>query len=98
MSSSSRAGDNFTGDPVIDQYEPPGEPMLELLNRLGLDLLCPGNHEFDYGLENLRKFAARARFPIGLGQHRGAAGRPAAAAALGGAEDQRRDHASSSSA
>jgi 5'-nucleotidase / UDP-sugar diphosphatase len=58
------AGDNFTGNPIIDQYEPPGEPMLELLNRLGLDLLCPGNHEFDIGLENLRKFAARARFPL----------------------------------
>lgn len=58
------AGDNFTGNPIIDQYDPPGEPMLALLNRLGLDLLCPGNHEFDIGLENLRKFAARARFPF----------------------------------
>jgi len=58
------AGDNFTGNPVIDQYDPPGEPMLELLNRLGVDLLCPGNHEFDFGLENLKKFAARARFPL----------------------------------
>jgi 5'-nucleotidase/UDP-sugar diphosphatase len=58
------AGDNFTGNPVIDQYEPPGEPMLELLNRLGVDLLCPGNHEFDTGLENLTSFAARARFPM----------------------------------
>jgi 5'-nucleotidase/UDP-sugar diphosphatase len=58
------AGDNFTGNPIIDQYVPPGEPMLELLNRLGLDLLCPGNHEFDYGLDNLRKFAARARFAL----------------------------------
>jgi 5'-nucleotidase/UDP-sugar diphosphatase len=58
------AGDNFTGNPVIDQYVPPGEPMLELLNSLGLDLLCPGNHEFDFGLDNLKKFAARARFPL----------------------------------
>ncbi len=58
------AGDNFTGNPIIDQYEPPGEPMLELLNRLGVDLLCPGNHEFDIGLENLKRFAARARFPF----------------------------------
>lgn len=55
------AGDNFTGDPVIDRYDPPGEPMLELLDRLGLDVLCLGNHEFDYGLETLRKFAARFR-------------------------------------
>ena len=58
------AGDNFTGNPIIDQYSPPGEPMLELLNRLGVDLLSPGNHEFDIGLENLKRFAARTRFPF----------------------------------
>lgn len=58
------AGDNFTGNPIIDQYQPPGEPVLELLNRLGVDLLTLGNHEFDFGLENLKRFAARARFPI----------------------------------
>ncbi len=58
------AGDNFTGNPIIDQYQPPGEPMLELLNRLGVDLLTLGNHEFDFGLENLKRFASRVRFPI----------------------------------
>ncbi len=58
------AGDSFTGNPVIDQYDPPGEPMWELLNRLGVDLLSPGNHEFDYGLDNLGRFASRARFPL----------------------------------
>ncbi len=58
------AGDNFTGNPVIDQYVPPGEPMLELLNRLRVDVVCPGNHEFDIGLENLKSFAARAHFPF----------------------------------
>ena len=58
------AGDNFTGNPVIDQYDPPGRPMLELLNRLGVDLMTPGNHEFDVGMENLRRFAAQARFPF----------------------------------
>ncbi len=56
------AGDNFTGNPVIDQYDPPGEPILELLNKIGTDLLCVGNHEFDYGLETLRRFASRAQF------------------------------------
>jgi 5'-nucleotidase / UDP-sugar diphosphatase len=55
------AGDNFSGDPVVDRYDPPGAPMLVLLDRLGLNVLCPGNHEFDYGLEILRKFAARFR-------------------------------------
>jgi 2',3'-cyclic-nucleotide 2'-phosphodiesterase (5'-nucleotidase family) len=58
------AGDNFTGNPVIDQYEPPGEPMLALLNRLGVDVMCPGNHDFDYGLENLRRFSAKGRFAM----------------------------------
>ncbi len=53
------AGDNFTGDPVIDRYDPPGEPMLELLDRLRLDVLCLGNHEFDYGMGPLRQLAAR---------------------------------------
>jgi 2',3'-cyclic-nucleotide 2'-phosphodiesterase (5'-nucleotidase family) len=53
------AGDNFAGDPVIDQADPPGGPMMELLDCLGLDVLCLGNHEFDYGLEILRKFPAR---------------------------------------
>lgn len=55
------AGDNFTGDPVIDRYDPPGEPMIEILGRLRLDLLTPGNHEFDYGLGPLRKMATRIR-------------------------------------
>lgn len=52
------AGDNFTGDPIIDRYDPPGEPMLALLGRLGLAVVCPGNHEFDYGLERVRRFAS----------------------------------------
>lgn len=53
------AGDNFTGDPVVDQYDPPGEPVLKILDRLGLDVLSLGNHEFDYGMGPLRKLAAR---------------------------------------
>jgi 2',3'-cyclic-nucleotide 2'-phosphodiesterase (5'-nucleotidase family) len=55
------AGDNFTGNPVVDLYDPPGEPMRELLDRLGLDVLSLGNHEFDYGMEPVRKLAARFR-------------------------------------
>lgn len=56
------AGDNFTGNPVVDQADPPGMPVLEIFNRLGLDVLCLGNHEFDYGLDQLERFLARARF------------------------------------
>jgi len=53
------AGDNFTGDPVIDRADPPGEPMIEILGRLHLDLLSLGNHEFDYGLDAVRKLVSR---------------------------------------
>jgi len=58
------AGDNFTGNPIVDRFDPRGEPVLEIYNRLGLDALCPGNHDFDYGLDVLERFAARARFPV----------------------------------
>ena len=55
------AGDIFTGDPVVDRYDPPGAPMVEILGRLGLDVLSLGNHEFDYGLEAVRDLVARFR-------------------------------------
>jgi 5'-nucleotidase/UDP-sugar diphosphatase len=55
------AGDIFTGDPVVDRYDPPGAPMVEILERLGLDVLSLGNHEFDYGLEAARDLTARFR-------------------------------------
>jgi 5'-nucleotidase/UDP-sugar diphosphatase len=55
------AGDNFTGDPVIDKYDPPGEPIVDLLGRLHLDVLTLGNHEFDYGMDAVRRLTARFR-------------------------------------
>jgi len=58
------AGDNFSGNPVVDQYIPKGEPMLQLLNRLKVDVLELGNHEFDYGQEILKNFMKKARFPM----------------------------------
>ncbi|MCK7483490.1 MAG: metallophosphoesterase [Candidatus Moduliflexus flocculans] len=55
------AGDIFTGDPVVDRYDPPGRPIVEILERLGLDLLTLGNHEFDYGQDALKDLLARFR-------------------------------------
>jgi 5'-nucleotidase/UDP-sugar diphosphatase len=55
------AGDIFTGDPVVDRYDPPGRPMVEILSRLGLDVISLGNHEFDYGLAATRDLASRFR-------------------------------------
>lgn len=58
------AGDNFSGNPVVDHYEPKGEPILQLMNRMGFDVMVLGNHEFDYGQEVLKRFIERANFPI----------------------------------
>ncbi|MFC2146499.1 bifunctional metallophosphatase/5'-nucleotidase [Acidobacteriota bacterium] len=58
------AGDNFSGNPVVDQYDPKGEPILQLMNFIGCDVMVLGNHEFDYGQEGLKGFMQRANFPI----------------------------------
>ncbi|GEN50359.1 bifunctional metallophosphatase/5'-nucleotidase [Alkalibacterium pelagium] len=41
------AGDIFSGNPVVDLQD--GEPLINLLNAVDLDLMTIGNHEFDYG-------------------------------------------------
>ncbi len=58
------AGDNFTGNPIVDQYNPQGYPMIDLMNKLHYDLSCIGNHEFDYGQENFNKYNKQANFPF----------------------------------
>jgi len=58
------AGDNFSGNPVVDQYRPRGFPILDLQNRLGFAIEELGNHEFDYGQQALDYFIDQARFTI----------------------------------
>jgi 2',3'-cyclic-nucleotide 2'-phosphodiesterase (5'-nucleotidase family) len=58
------AGDLFSGDPVVDQYEKPGYPMIHLMNELQFDLAVLGNHEFDYGQKVLNERMADANFPF----------------------------------
>ena len=58
------AGDNRTGNPVNDQYEPVNYPMIELMNRTGFDLCTLGNHEWDAGIVNLQNDIERAGFPF----------------------------------
>lgn len=43
------AGDIFSGNPVVDLQD--GEPIINLLNHMNLDVMTVGNHEFDYGQE-----------------------------------------------
>ena len=58
------AGDNRTGNPVNDQYDPVNYPMIELMNRTGFDLCAVGNHEWDANIDNLRNDIGRAKFPF----------------------------------
>ena len=58
------AGDNRTGNPVNDQYDPVNYPMIELMNRTGFDLSAVGNHEWDGNIVNLQKDIERAHFPF----------------------------------
>jgi 2',3'-cyclic-nucleotide 2'-phosphodiesterase (5'-nucleotidase family) len=58
------AGDNFTGNPIVDMYPEKGYPMIDLMNRVGFDLSAMGNHEFDLGQETQNKRRSEARFPF----------------------------------
>jgi hypothetical protein len=41
-----------------------GRSQIELMNIINPDAMTLGNHEFDYGLENLEKDLSLAHFPI----------------------------------
>ncbi len=41
-----------------------GQVEIECMNRIGYDAVTLGNHEFDSGLENLRKMLRKARFSV----------------------------------
>ena len=58
------AGDNRTGNPVNDQYDPVNYPMIELMNRTGFNLSAVGNHEWDADVINFENDIKRANFPF----------------------------------
>ncbi len=58
------AGDMFSGSPIVDQYDPKGYPMIDLMNKVGFDVMTLGNHDFDYGQGVLKDRMADAEFPM----------------------------------
>ena len=58
------AGDNFTGNPVVDMIPDKGYPMIDLMNRCGFKVSAMGNHEFDMGQSFFVKRKDQARFPF----------------------------------
>lgn len=56
------SGDMFSGNPVVDNYEPKGYPMINLMNETGFDIMALGNHDFDYGPEVLKERIDQSNF------------------------------------
>ena len=54
-------GDAVQGEPVGLLTR--GEAIIEIMNSSGYDIAIPGNHEFDYGLDNFLELAGKADFP-----------------------------------
>lgn len=58
------AGDNFTGNPLVEDYRGKSCPMITLMNKCGFDVSAIANHEFDAGQEQLANRMRQARFPF----------------------------------
>ena len=58
------AGDNRTGNPINDQYQPTNYPMIALMNKVGFDASAIGNHEWDGDVEGLQQNIEEAHFPF----------------------------------
>jgi 2',3'-cyclic-nucleotide 2'-phosphodiesterase (5'-nucleotidase family) len=56
------AGDVLQGTPMSTVFR--GEPDFALLERMGVDAMSLGNHEFDFGIANLRERLAQVSFPV----------------------------------
>ena len=56
------AGDLVQGSPVSTIFK--GTPVYEVANSLGIDAHALGNHEFDYGWEQVRAFREASDAPI----------------------------------
>lgn len=57
-------GDLFSGNPIVDFYPEKGFPIIDLMDKSGIDVSALGNHEFDYGQEVLNARMQQAGFPF----------------------------------
>lgn len=57
------AGDNRTGNPYNDLYEPVSYPMVSMMNLIGFDASALGNHEYDSSVKGLARVIALSNFP-----------------------------------
>lgn len=59
------AGDVMTGNPISDRpyHGAEGGALFAMMNMIGYDAWCPGNHDFDISQDNLRRLVRIASFP-----------------------------------
>lgn len=55
-------GDFSQGSPYYNMFE--GEVEVSLMNEMGYDACAIGNHEFDFGLDNMARLFKIAKFPV----------------------------------
>lgn len=56
------AGDASQGQPIVNLDK--GATAFTFMNATGYDAMCPGNHEFDWGVDQFLQNAETAQFPI----------------------------------
>lgn len=56
------SGDFSQGTPYYNMFQ--GEVEVELMNEMKYDAMTIGNHEFDFGLENMARLFKMAKFPV----------------------------------
>ena len=56
------SGDFSQGSPFYTMFK--GDVEIGLMNLMGYDAVTIGNHEFDFGLENMARIFKMAKFPI----------------------------------
>ena len=53
-------GDSIQGEPIGTMTK--GEALIDLMNSVGYSVAIPGNHEFDYGMDQFLALAEKAKF------------------------------------
>ena len=56
------AGDAFQGLPISNSSK--GEERAKILNEINYDAMAVGNHEFDFGLDEAKKYKEILKFPL----------------------------------
>ncbi len=56
------SGDFFQGSPYFTMFK--GDIEIGLMNQMGIDAVAIGNHEFDFGLEEMARTFRKATFPV----------------------------------